>query len=66
MRDVSPTDHTSVLNDLKVTTEAPLTVADHEAVLSALQGDCPAGLYRLRTELYKDHRLRRGFAGGVG
>jgi hypothetical protein len=49
-----------------VTTEAPLTVADHEAVLSALQGDCPAGLYRLRTELDKDHRLRRGFAGGVG
>jgi hypothetical protein len=52
--------------DLKVTTEAPLTVGDHEAVLSALRRDCPTGLYRLRTELDKDHRLRRGFAGGVG
>jgi hypothetical protein len=52
--------------DLQVTTEAPLTVADHEAVLSALQGDCPTGLYRLRTELDKDHRLRHGLGGGAG
>jgi hypothetical protein len=52
--------------DLQVTTEAPLTAADYEAVRAALQGDCPAGLRRLRTELDKDQRLRRGFAGGVG
>ncbi len=52
--------------DLQVTTEAPLTAADHEAVLAALQRDCPPGLHRLRTELDKDQRLRRGFADGVG
>ncbi len=52
--------------DLQVTTEAPLTAADYEAVRAALQGDCPAGLRRLRTELDKDHRLRRPFAGGLG
>jgi hypothetical protein len=52
--------------DLQVTTEAPLTVADYEAVRAALQGDCPAGLRRLHAELDKDQRLRRGFAGGVG
>jgi hypothetical protein len=52
--------------DLQVTTEAPLTAADYEAVRAALQGDCPAGLRRLQTELDRDQRLRRGFAGGVG
>jgi hypothetical protein len=46
--------------EMRVTTEAPLTIADHEAILAALQGDCPAGLYRLRTVLDKDNRLRRG------
>jgi len=52
--------------DLQVITEAPLTAGDYGAVRAALQGDCPAGLRRLRTELDKDQRLRRGFAGGVG
>jgi hypothetical protein len=47
--------------DLQVTTEAPLTAADYEAVRAALQSDCPAGLRRLYTELDKDQRLRRGF-----
>jgi hypothetical protein len=49
-----------------VTTEAPLTVDDHEAILAALEPHCPAGLNRLRTELAKDQRRRRGPAGGLG
>lgn len=50
----------------RVTTEAPLTIEDHEAILLALEPSCPAGLNRLRTELAKDQRLRRGFGGGSG
>ena len=50
--------------DLQVTTEAPLTIDDHETVLAALRAECPSGLYRLRTELDKDHRLRRGVRRG--
>ena len=49
--------------ELQVTTEAPLTTADHDAVLAALEGHCPAGLYRLRRELEKEQRLRGGLTG---
>jgi hypothetical protein len=48
----------------RVTTEAPLTIEDHEAILIALEPHCPAGLNRLRTELAKDQRLRRRLGGG--
>jgi hypothetical protein len=50
--------------DMRITTEVPLMVEEHDAILAALQGDCPPGLYRLRTELEKDQRLRRGPVGG--
>ena len=50
----------------RVTTEAPLTIEDHEAILAALEPYCPAGLNRLHTELAKDQRLRRGRSGGSG
>ena len=44
--------------ELQVTTEAPLTADDHDAALAALEGNCPAGLYRLHRELEKERRLR--------
>jgi hypothetical protein len=47
--------------ELRVTTEAPLTAADHEAILLALGSHCPTGLARLRRELLEEQRrLRRG------
>jgi len=46
--------------ELQVTTEAPLTTADHEAILIALGSDCPAGLSRLRRELLEERRRLRG------
>ena len=52
--------------EMQVTTEAALTTDDHEAILASLEGQCPAGLYRLRRELEKERRLRRGLAGGAG
>ena len=39
--------------------DPPLTLADHEAILAALDAHCPPGLYRLQQELREDH-LRRG------
>lgn len=46
--------------ELNVTTEAPLTTDDHEAILVALGGNCPASLSRLRRELLEEQRrLRR-------
>ncbi len=45
--------------ELQVTTEAPLTVADHEAILSVLGGHCPTGLSRLRRVLLEEQRHRR-------
>ena len=48
----------------KVTVEAPLTLADYEAIAEALSRDCPAPLYRLRTELLEDLRRLRGLTGG--
>lgn len=46
--------------ELHVTTEAPLTASDHEAILIALGNDCPASLSRLRRELLDERRrLRR-------
>ena len=46
---------------LQVTTEAPLTLEDHAAILDMLTRDCPSTLNRLRHELAEEERrLRRG------
>ncbi len=45
--------------ELKVTTEAPLTAADHEAILVALGSRCPPELARLRRELLEEQRRLR-------
>jgi hypothetical protein len=45
--------------ELQVTTEAPLTTTDHEAILVALGSRCPAELARLRRELLEEQRRRR-------
>ena len=42
--------------ELQVTTEAPLTLADHEAILAALGDRCPPELARLRRELLEEQR----------
>ena len=44
----------------KITIEAPLTLEDYEAIADALSRNCPAALYRLRTDLLEElRRLRR-------
>ena len=48
----------------KITLEAPLTPADYEAILDALDRNCPATLYRLRTELLEQQRRLRRITGG--
>jgi hypothetical protein len=45
--------------ELRVATEAPLTIADHEAILAALGDRCPPELYRLRRELLEEQRRLR-------
>ena len=45
--------------ELRLATEAPLTAADHEAILVALGDNCPTSLSRLRRELLEETRLRR-------
>jgi hypothetical protein len=42
--------------ELQVSAEAPLTMADHEAILTALGRNCPATLNRLRIELLEEQR----------
>jgi hypothetical protein len=49
---------------LQVTVEAPLTGADYEAIAEALSRNCPAPLYRLRTELLEQQRRLRRITGG--
>jgi hypothetical protein len=46
------------------TLEAPLTLADHEAIIDALSQDCPTTLHRLRTELLEEQRRVRRITGG--
>ena len=48
----------------KITLEAPLTLADYEAILQALGHNCPATLHRLRTELLEQQRRLRRTTGG--
>jgi hypothetical protein len=47
----------------QTTTEAPLTLADHEAILAALGGDYPPTLGRLRRELLEEQRRLRRITG---
>lgn len=49
---------------LKVTVEAPLTGADYEVIAEALSRNCPAPLYRLRTELLEQQQRLRRITGG--
>jgi DNA-binding FadR family transcriptional regulator len=46
-----------------ITTEAPLTIADHEAILEALGRDCPPTLRRLLQELLEEQRRIRRITG---
>jgi hypothetical protein len=48
--------------ELRVTTEAPLTAADHEAILLVLGERCPTSLARLRRELLEVQTRRRRFS----
>jgi hypothetical protein len=47
----------------QATTEAPLTFADHEAILVALGPNCPPTLGRLRRELLEEQRRVRRITG---
>ena len=49
---------------LQVTVEAPLSGTDYEAIAEALSRNCPASLYRLRTELLEQQRRLRRMTGG--
>jgi hypothetical protein len=48
----------------RITTEAPLTLEDHQAILEALSRHCPATLYRLRERLLEEERYVRRATGG--
>jgi hypothetical protein len=47
----------------QITIEAPLTLADHEAISTVLGHNCPTPLYRLRTELLEQQRRLRRITG---
>jgi hypothetical protein len=47
----------------KMTVEAPLTLADHEAIIEALGRNCPPTLYRLRESLLDEQRYVRRVTG---
>ncbi len=47
-----------------VTTEAPLSLADHQAILDALDRNCPPTLSRLHRELGEERRYVRRVTGG--
>jgi hypothetical protein len=47
-----------------VTIEAPLTLADHEAILEALARSCPPSLNGLRQRLGEERRYVRRVTGG--
>jgi hypothetical protein len=48
----------------QITIEAPLTLEDYEAISTVLSHECPASLYRLRTELLEELRRLRRITGG--
>ena len=45
------------------TLEAPLTLADHNAIIEALAEDCPTTLHRLRAALLEERRRLRRITG---
>jgi hypothetical protein len=47
----------------QITIEAPLTLADHEAILEALTRNCPPTLNRLRQRLDEEQRYFRRVTG---
>ena len=47
-----------------ITIEAPLTIADHDTILEALERDCPSTLYKLRRELLEERGRLRSIKGG--
>jgi len=49
--------------DRKITVEAPLTLADHQAILECLSSNCPPTLNRLRQELGEERRYVRRVTG---
>ena len=48
----------------RVTVDVALTLEDYEAIAEVLAQDCPAPLYRLRTELLEELRRLRRVTGG--
>lgn len=48
----------------RITVEAPLALDDYEAISIVLAHNCPASLYRLRTELLEQQRRLRRITGG--
>ena len=48
----------------RITIEAPLTLEDYEAISAVLAHDCPASLFRLRTELLEELLRLRRITGG--
>ena len=48
----------------RITIEAPLTIADHDAILAALERDCPSTLYKVRRELLEERQRVRRITGG--
>ena len=48
----------------QITIEAPLTLADHEAILEVLRRNCPSTLNRLRQRLDEEQRYVRRVTGG--
>jgi len=50
--------------EARVVVEAPLTLADHEAIADALGRHCPPTLERLLRELLEEQRRIRRITGG--
>jgi hypothetical protein len=48
----------------RITIEAPPTIADHEAILEALEEDFPSTLNSLRRELLEERQRLRRLTGG--
>jgi hypothetical protein len=50
--------------EAQVTVEAPLEASDYQAILDALDRNCPATLYDLHRNLLADQRYIRRVTGG--
>jgi hypothetical protein len=54
----------AVAIERKITTEAPLAGTDYEAILEALNRNCPPTLHNLHRHLLEDERRIRYITGG--